>query len=266
MEDKEKTRVVWVEFFRGKKGVSGLSKELSTEFDMQIIRHGFMLEDNIRQKQPHLLCFEYDFPDQNSLELMQQCKQKHPSLPVLMLTELHSESLAIWAFKSRVLDFIVKPIAPQVLAALIKIIRVRLEETGEERYLAIPPPPVPAEFRQQKKTQKLKSTTVAEGFVREHYQEDVTLAKAARLCQMKEHEFSRAFSREHGIPFREFLMQHRIGRALKLLKNSRASVSTTAYAVGFNDLSNFSRMFRRYVGISPIQYRQQCPHQDETTK
>jgi AraC-like DNA-binding protein len=39
------------------------------------------------------------------------------------------------------------------------------------------------------------------------------------------------------------------------LRNPRASVTDIAFAVGFNDLSHFARMFRRYVGLCPSKYR-----------
>ena len=255
MENKERTCIVWVELFRGDES-SGLSEALSKNFDIHVVNHGFVVDECIKQRRPHLLCFEFDVPDKFSLELMQQVKERHARLPLLMLTQYHTESLAIWAFRSRVIDFIIKPILPRLLTTLVNVILLRLEGSKQTIAQPIPLPPVPHEFSTEKKTPNLNSTIIAEHFVRDHYREAITLEKTAKLCRMKTYEFSRTFSREHGITFREFLMQHRIGRALKLLKNSNTSVSQAAYTVGFNDLSNFSRTFRRYVGITPMQFRQ----------
>lgn len=56
--------------------------------------------------------------------------------------------------------------------------------------------------------------------------------------------------------FRHFLLDYRMRMARTLLTESRAPVSQVAYAVGFNDLSHFGRLFRRHVGESPTCYRQ----------
>ena len=47
---------------------------------------------------------------------MQAIKQAHPRLPILMLTLEHSESLAVWAFRARVWNYLVKPVSPAELA------------------------------------------------------------------------------------------------------------------------------------------------------
>jgi AraC-like DNA-binding protein len=70
----------------------------------------------------------------------------------------------------------------------------------------------------------------------------------ARICHLSESEFSRVFHHEHGVSFRRFLVNYRIAIARDFLSEPHASVSQVAYAVGFNDLSHFGRMFRRLVG------------------
>ena len=53
---------------------------------------------------------DFDYPDRNSLRLLRQIKNDAPSVPIIMLTLKHSEALAIWAFRSRVWDYLVKPV------------------------------------------------------------------------------------------------------------------------------------------------------------
>jgi DNA-binding NarL/FixJ family response regulator len=50
--------------------------------------------ETIRKTSPKLLCFEYDYPELSGLRALQQAKRDHAGLPILMLTEYHSEALA----------------------------------------------------------------------------------------------------------------------------------------------------------------------------
>lgn len=61
---------------------------------------------------PAALIFDFDYPDQNRLHAMQAIKQSHTRLPILMLTLEHSEALAVWAFRARVWNYLVKPVSP----------------------------------------------------------------------------------------------------------------------------------------------------------
>ncbi len=51
--------------------------------------------------------------------------------------------------------------------------------------------------------------------------------------------------------FRDYVVAYRLREACRLLENPTTSVSDVAYAVGFNDASYFSRMFKQRVGLAP---------------
>jgi AraC-like DNA-binding protein len=50
------------------------------------------------------------------------------------------------------------------------------------------------------------------------------------------------------------VLRYRILEACRLLRNPNANVTKVAYSVGFNDASYFSRVFRRFIGVSPSSY------------
>jgi transcriptional regulator GlxA family with amidase domain len=78
----------------------------------------------------------------------------------------------------------------------------------------------------------------------------------ALRCDLSKLEFGRVFHHEHSVSFRRFLLSCRIAMARDFLAEPHASVSQVAYAVGFNDLSHFGRMFRRLVGEPTTRYHQ----------
>ena len=78
--------------------------------DFRSIRPSASPYRKIAALKPDIICFDYDCPDVAGLNLLRQVKKDFPSVPILMLTEHNSEELAVWALRSRVWDYFVKPI------------------------------------------------------------------------------------------------------------------------------------------------------------
>ncbi|MEK7782224.1 MAG: helix-turn-helix transcriptional regulator [Verrucomicrobiota bacterium] len=65
------------------------------------------------------------------------------------------------------------------------------------------------------------------------------------------------FRKATGLSFTEFVSRTRVEQAKKLLLNPNLRISEVAFAVGFQSISNFNRMFKRIVGRSPTYGRDQ---------
>jgi AraC family transcriptional regulator len=72
---------------------------------------------------------------------------------------------------------------------------------------------------------------------------------------MSKHHFCRVFKRHLGISPLQFFIRMRVERAKELLKNRALSVSMVALEVGFNDISNFIKHFKKVTGITPSAFR-----------
>ena len=57
--------------------------------------------------------------------------------------------------------------------------------------------------------------------------------------------------------FQEYVVRRRMQEAMRLLKHPSAAVTDVCFAVGYTDLSYFTRTFRRYIGTSPSVYKNQ---------
>ncbi|HTG01096.1 MAG TPA: AraC family transcriptional regulator [Nitrospirota bacterium] len=78
------------------------------------------------------------------------------------------------------------------------------------------------------------------------------LAKQAHLSKF---HFCRTFKRYTGLNPMKYVAALRIDRAKELLKQQDISVSNVASKVGFRDLSNFIRQFKKVTGVTPSRYR-----------
>ncbi|MFA9478957.1 helix-turn-helix domain-containing protein [Phycisphaerales bacterium AB-hyl4] len=85
----------------------------------------------------------------------------------------------------------------------------------------------------------------------------LTLVSIAKRLQCHPKYLGRVFQRSMGLSVADFLLKTRIERACNLLKIGRLDVTRVAYEVGFTDKSNFSRSFRKIMGMPPGQYRKQ---------
>lgn len=205
---------------------------------------------------PEAACFEYDEPGVEQLEVLQRTRLEHPWLPVLMLTVKHSEELAVWALRMRVWDYLVLPVSRSDLGARLSLL-VSSKAMSSVRQAILGLDPLQGIVPQAIQTAVCDSRKLllpALSYIEENYSEKVALGAMARLCGIGRYEFSRIFKRMYGTTFREYLIKHRINKAIYMLARPGASITNVAFAVGFNDLSHFAQLFRRYVGVCPSDY------------
>jgi AraC-like DNA-binding protein len=88
-----------------------------------------------------------------------------------------------------------------------------------------------------------------------HFDRKIALHHVAALCRLSPSQFCRVFKQEQGLSFGQHLMRYRLDRACEGLTNPGALAKEVAYAVGFNDLSYFTRAFKRQTGVCPSRYQ-----------
>ena len=94
-------------------------------------------------------------------------------------------------------------------------------------------------------------------FLQQNYSRSIGVEEAARQAGVSRSCLYRAFQAEFGCSPSAYLIRYRIQRAAQLLRHSTLPISAVAASVGFEDPLYFSRAFRRAVGQSPTEYRQQ---------
>jgi AraC-like DNA-binding protein len=204
---------------------------------------------------PTVVIFDYGDPNAADLYLLQGVKRHHPTLPILMLTDTHSEELAVWAMRSRVWNYLVKPVPLRELKTnLRQLVMLPPRHDRGSREVLRPATTLPMPYRDaDTHGRRTVLQRIVEDIRRDSFS-GTGVAQLALNCGMSRFTFSRMFRESFGISFRDFVMRSRLEKACKMLEQPGSSVTSVAHAAGFTDASYFARIFKRHIRKSPKQY------------
>ena len=92
-------------------------------------------------------------------------------------------------------------------------------------------------------------------YLSRHYSEVIRLSEVAEMVNMSESSFCRFFKQHTSKSFIDFLTDIRLGAASRALIDSSLSIGEFGYDCGFNNLSNFNRIFKKKKGVTPSEFR-----------
>jgi AraC-like DNA-binding protein len=237
-------RVLWLDLARS--AASTLSGALGLGAEELVLDWG-ALQCALDTWPPRAVVIEYGRPTAEDLVPIASVAQRFPQLPIVVVSDEHSEDIVLAALRARAWEFLTKPLQPSDLLQRID----ELAAEASERAAALRGGAMSGAREETSKSR----TGAAVAYAAQRYRDHVSLEAAADLCHLSVSHFSRLFKREHGESFNQFLVQMRIGHACRLLARSQVPVKQVGYEVGFSDLAYFSRAFRRHVGICPREFR-----------
>ncbi len=92
-------------------------------------------------------------------------------------------------------------------------------------------------------------------YINKHYPEDLSLTRVAEIVKLSPSYLSTIFYKETNYNFLEYLNLVRINKAKELLLDSHLSIKDVSNKVGYLNYNTFSKVFKKYTGISAKQYR-----------
>lgn len=88
--------------------------------------------------------------------------------------------------------------------------------------------------------------------------EDLSLLVLANVVGMNLYYFARLFKQSTGLSPHRYVLERRITRAKQLLHTPEMTVLEAGVRTGFGDQGNFTKVFRRFVGVTPTKFRAQA--------
>jgi AraC-like DNA-binding protein len=131
---------------------------------------------------------------------------------------------------------------------LFKIFNI-LASTNQ--YQLLSSPNFPTSFLTQDSASLKKSIE----YIMQNFQQKIQMKDLLKIANMSSTTFSLAFKQNYNLTFTEYLTKVRIGFACSLLSDTQLSISQISLQAGFENLSNFNRLFKKAKGFTPKEYR-----------
>ena len=110
-------------------------------------------------------------------------------------------------------------------------------------------------FAQKETGRESRRVAKVKEYISAHYADELRLEELASLVGMTPSAFSRFFKKHTTCTLSDYIIDIRLGAAARMLVDTTAGVSEICYACGFNNLSNFNRMFKARRGYTPRDFR-----------
>ena len=93
-------------------------------------------------------------------------------------------------------------------------------------------------------------------YISENYQDELKLEILADIANMSKSAFSRFFKLHTGRTLSDYIIDIRMGFATRRLVDTADSIANISFQCGYNNLSNFNRIFKKKKGCSPSEFRE----------
>ena len=251
------TAVLLVDLRMRDRSEEHLESEFPGVSGFQRVKEIASIEGRLRGARPRLVIFLFDDPTREGLNALAEAKRGFPAIPILMLTEEHSEDLAVWASETGVRHYMRSPFSQKDLHECVDFFSGLQHHRERVRFMPRRVGSVLLRTASATLDDGRKRTAPALAFIQSNLSRKITLEEVAEYCTMSRFTFSHLFKKEQGVTFQAFVSRCRIRKAQQLLlTDNHIPVTEVAFSVGFLDLSHFDRKFRQYVGVSPSFYRQ----------
>lgn len=91
--------------------------------------------------------------------------------------------------------------------------------------------------------------------ISKNFNKNITLSEISKPLNYSLPYISSKFKADTGYSFTEYLQKYRIEHSIRLLSNSDMKIIDIAYSVGYNDINFFGELFKKYVNMTPSQFR-----------
>lgn len=239
------------------------------------------------RNRPDLIITDIRMPEMDGVELFRLLRDRHPRTKTIVVSGHDEFEYAQSAVRAGVFDYLLKPVSrsdlEKVVTRALDSIRterrtqrqreqarkemLKLRDVVVERDSEVRDQPVPgAQIREARESggadrepgATADHVTRVTDIIRKRYADPLTLTSVADMVFLNPRYLSTIFKRHVGKGFNEYLKEVRMENAKALLRSGDLSVRQVAELVGFEDSQYFSRVFARWAGIRPSEYRNNC--------
>ena len=239
--------------------VEGLSKVIKWDkYGCQLVGTAFDGNEGmelIEEKNPDIVFSDIAMPGMQGLQMIAGLRVEHKDMMITILTGYRDFDFAQMAIKLGVCRFLLKPSNLAELEEAVQYMVDTLKSKENQEHASLNTEEISEAEEENHGTAGSFLVKNALEYLEEHYAERLTLGELAEKMYVSQWHLSKLLNRHTKKNFNELLNETRICEAKKLLKDPSLRVGDVADMVGFFDIAHFSRVFKKYTGMSPKQYR-----------
>jgi YesN/AraC family two-component response regulator len=198
---------------------------------------------------PDVVFTDIKMPVMDGLELLENLYFSYPYIKTVIISGYAEFEYAQRAIIYNVKNYLLKPIEMEELLKTLNRLKILIDT--ERRILK-------EKFLISEALHETKDIVyIIREYIKEHYTEEINFNFIAESVHYSSSYLTRIFTQHIGVSPSKYLIDLRINRAKYLLKNHKElSIKQVSEAIGYPDQSYFSRLFKRIVGKSPVEYRE----------
>lgn len=220
------------------------------------VEDGDSFMELLEQENPDLAVIDMRMPGICGDQLIHAINMGHQRTQIIVCSGFNDFEYLRAAILNNVVDYLLKPIDPEELnkavGRAVQRLQQEREEKGEVRTLHFPDRIVRIHYKELQQEQEQIYRMVR--YMEENYMEKVTLNTLSESFFWSKEYISKRFKEVTGCSVAEYLTYIRIDRCKELLKEN-VKLSVIIGETGFSDESHLVKMFKKYVGMGPSEYK-----------
>lgn len=204
---------------------------------------------SICKNRPDVVFSDIRMPEITGLEMLKLARERGLDTEFVIVSGFSDFSYAQEALRYSVFDYLIKPIMEEDGDKVL----LRLKEKLGKKKEAAP---------KTKGEAKIKGAIVHNkgfkeilNYINDNYNKKLYLKELAEQFYLNPNYCCYLFRKHLGTSFSEYVTDLRMREAGRLFKDKSSSISDVARAVGYEDYYYFNKIFKRYYGITPLQYK-----------
>lgn len=155
------------------------------------------------------------------------------------------------------MDYVLKPVDYEELDVILTNAAARIEERKKNALITETDKTASSKVINKGIWSKQVPDTVNDAvkYIQDNLSQNMSITEIADIVHLNPQYFMRLFKKETGKPVLEFITELRLERVKQLLVETNKSITEIAISAGYDNFSYFSKLFKKYEGVTPSEYR-----------
>lgn len=214
---------------------------------IRVVNNGRELLQCVEEEHPDIVITDIRMPEIDGLEVCRQLYEKYPETQTIILSAYTDFEYARTAIRYDVADYVLKLSVLEELPPAVEKVTQKLQKQKKELEEEL--------VRQPEKKNAESLYDQIREYIEKNYSKKITLNDIAEELHANSSYLSRLYKKESGQNLFDVILKKRVDKAKEYMETTDKKIYEISQAVGFDDTGYFSRIFKRYTGVSPKEYQ-----------